>query len=253
MSKNKKVVRLPKEAYDQLEECIESLIIDAREYDNGNFKMIKRASTTIRILFHDTNMSKSLINQIDKKKNINMKSLIQYPIKEVLFYGNHITNARFEKPELISSGYYDTFLFRPVNKITYKLSFEDWWNGTIFLMNDYNLTRKKLITIVANQDGGAHFDPKIDNNYNHLINGNTGFSLQPGDFNHLFLGGSSKFNSQPVKFKDLHLALLREVVHETIISLMDRYNLKTIYSPDFDSNWNRRLNTIGFRLTLVKD
>lgn len=253
MSKNKRFVRLPKEAYEQLEESIEFLIIDAKGYDNGNFKMIKRSSTILRSLFHETQMSHSLIGQIDNRKSVTMKSLIKYPVDELLFYSKNITNARYNKPAPENSGYYDTFLFNPYNKVTYKVHFNEWWFGTIFRMDDYNFTRKDLVTIVANQDGGAHFDTKLDIKYRNLINGDTGVVLQPGEINHLIMGGSAEYNKKEVKFKDLHFALLRQVVHETILSLNSRYNLQLKYEPDFQSNFNRKLNKVSFNVSAIKD
>lgn len=242
--KNNRVSRLPDEAKAQLLECVNALIFDAAAYDKGEFSIIKRSSTTLRMLFYDSKTSHSLINQISNKKILPMQSYIEYPTKKKMFFG-YVFCARFwSSPPEINS-HYDTFLFSPPNDFENFIPFDDWWDGSIFSWGE-DFTRKRLVITIANQDGGAHFDPEIDSSYRSLVNGDTGFHIKAKNNNHIIFGGSPKQNNKDIFFKDLHLALLREIVHETIISLIKFFNLSIEYRPNFDYNWNRKLNKLGF-------
>ena len=49
------------------------------------------------------------------------------------------------------------------------VSFDDWWGKPIFIDKDRQLlTRKDVVLIAANQDGGAHIDPHLDARYAEL-------------------------------------------------------------------------------------
>lgn len=46
------------------------------------------------------------------------------------------------------------------------IDFNSWWNKKILINeNGDSLTRKQLVLFVANQEGGAHIDPQIDEIY----------------------------------------------------------------------------------------
>lgn len=250
--KNFRIERLPEEGKQQLIECVESLVLDSEAYDKGMFNMIKRSSATLRMLFYDSRTSHSLINQIGSKDSLKMYSFINYPIKQEIFFGS-IYCARFwASPPKI--GHYDTFLFSPQKDRLVELSFDSWWNGTIFRVGkDSDFSRGKIIVTLANQDGGAHFDPTIDSNYNSLVKGTTGFQIPPKSTNHIIFGGSPDYNDQPVQFKDIHLAIMRQVVHETILSLIENFSLKINYKPNFEYNWERKLNPIAFHFSAERN
>lgn len=253
MSKKKnRVSRLPEDAKQQLLESVESLIFDSQAYDLGNFKIIKRSSATLRMLFYDSYTSHSLINQVGDKNLLKMYSFVKYPVTDELFYGKLYCARFWSRPPSI--GHYDTFLFQPHLEKPIEIDFDSWWNGTVFKLGENsNFTRGKIITTLANQDGGAHFDPTVDSKYKSLTEGTTGFQLSPKDNNHIILGGSSAFNNQPVHFKDIHLAIMREITHETILSLKKHLALSVNYSPNFDYNWERKLNPVGFHFSLSRN
>ena len=51
------------------------------------------------------------------------------------------------------------------------MTLHDWWNERV-LRDDHrhHFTRRDIILTVANQDGGAHVDPEIDEAYHRLAN-----------------------------------------------------------------------------------
>lgn len=122
-------------------------------------------------------------------------------------------------------------------------------------MNDVNhttqLTRSKIIITIANQDGGAHFDENIDSLYKNITSGDTGISLEPSRGTSYLLGYDSTKAGKPIHFKDLTLAYMREIVHETILSLQSYYGLSNIpYTPNFKYNWSRRINYMAWQFGL---
>jgi hypothetical protein len=58
------------------------------------------------------------------------------------------------------------------------IEFDEWWSEEkVFVSSESKLTRKDLVLAVANKDGGAHFDDKVQKNYD--------------DFRHSWSGGST--------------------------------------------------------------
>lgn len=249
-NKNKRINRLPTDIKDQLIICVQDLINDATLYDSGQFQAIKRSSAVLRMLFYDQGFNHSILNQYADKSKIIFISNSNKVIKSSKYSIGPILAARFEKPPFSSSDYYDTFLFFPDFESKKRITFDDWWNGLIFIFDELLITRCDLIKIIANQDGGAHFDPTISSDFFHLCKGNTGFVMQPdNNNNHLLLGG--KPNGKEARFVDIHLTLLRMVVHETIVSLIAWFKLPHVYSPNFASNTSKSLNNAHFSLDIL--
>jgi len=128
-------------------------------------------TTVIRVLFHDTNMSHSLIKQIcdmegKDKSNFEMFSSIKPPEPNTLI--------------LLGDGLY-SMCFSPkgieccpvLNASPHiKMDFDIWWNEKVVknVSNGYEnpswMTRKELILGHVNQEGGAHVDGEVDDNIN---------------------------------------------------------------------------------------
>lgn len=53
------------------------------------------------------------------------------------------------------------------------MNFDDWWNEIIFDDRENKFTRKDIVTFVANQDGGAHVDPELNESYAKLTKMNS--------------------------------------------------------------------------------
>jgi hypothetical protein len=45
------------------------------------------------------------------------------------------------------------------------LPVEEWWNQIIRVQGGNKLSRRDMVLTLANQDGGAHVDSKVDANY----------------------------------------------------------------------------------------
>lgn len=248
---SKRESRLPGAEKEQLKDSLRDLIADAERYDYGDFRAIKRSAATLRLLFYDTNRQTSLISNLNDKDKIIMQSFnpkVKY--NRGLNYGS-VYVACFKTNK--DNEFYNTFLFKPNSKRT--TTFEKWWDERLFFMNDVNhttqLTRSKIIITIANQDGGAHFDENIDSLYKNITSGDTGMSLEPSRGTSYLLGYDSTKAGKSIHFKDLTLAYMREIVHETILSLQSYYGLSNIpYTPNFKYNWSRRRNYMAWQFGL---
>ena len=56
--------------------------------------------------------------------------------------------------------------------------FNDWWNEINFDDKKNKFTRRDIVTYVANQDGGAHVDPELDESYATLTKMNSASGLK---------------------------------------------------------------------------
>lgn len=101
--------------------------------------------------------------------------------------------------------------FRPV-------SIQEWWEGeSAFVYEKIKYSRKKVILIAANQDGGAHVADKVDRFYEALSQGANGFSMNPSN---LEFNGEPPYDKQVEQYsQNAHFSLIRQFVHEFISSV----------------------------------
>lgn len=99
----------------------------------------------------------------------------------------------------------------PDRYIKGKVNFDDYWNKIVFVDNNQNkLTRKQLVLAVANKDGGAHVDPKLNAAYNDITRNNS-------------LGFKYTINGKESPITDPELASIRQIAHEVLKSLNDEF------------------------------
>jgi hypothetical protein len=153
----------------QLTEQLHFLINDCKNFDSGDVTIAKRIAVILRVLLHDTNTSISLLGQLNLKKacfysttkGVDVANILTQASLLILKVGNGV--SKYEVP----------FDNRPPHQFSW-MSFDDWWNQNVFLDNKRRIiSRKKLITYVANQDGGAHVDPELDEVYYDLSRKNS--------------------------------------------------------------------------------
>lgn len=128
-------------------------------FDGGFEGESKRLALTLRVLAHDTNHSKSLLGQLGK---LGEKFLdTAYPLNptSIVSHGGLV---------FVSSGPPEPSYVAMLDNVpkTKWVSFDDWWNSVVFKdTHGGELSRKKLILTAANQDGGGHVDPKLEEEY----------------------------------------------------------------------------------------
>lgn len=86
--------------------------------------------------------------------------------------------------------------------------FSAWWNAVVFKDKRGNtFSRREVVLTLANQDGGAHVDPELDEDYAGLSKENTlGWNLKAGE-------QDVPWPSNPVP------ASVRQIAHEILVTL----------------------------------
>lgn len=177
-------------------------------YDSGYVDEAKRIATIIRILFHDTNRSKSLLKLLNIKNNLALfdsaseydpKNLVSHDGLTALRIGNG-TSSYIPRLEDMSSLYAKGKMFFP-----------KWWNKVVIVdQNKNSFTRRDLILAITNKDGGAHIDPKLDATYAQLTRQNS--------MGWIFTDGNVE---QPIR--PIELASVRQIAHEVIMTFKSKY------------------------------
>jgi hypothetical protein len=108
-----------------------------------------------------------------------------------------------------------------------RVRFETWWNEPV-LRDKYRefFSRSDFVRLVADQDGGALVDPKIDLKYQRLLNEN---SIGWVSFNML--------GEKP--FKAIERLYIRQIAFEAALVLEPKYT-KLIGNRDCDCNSGRK-------------
>ncbi len=186
-----------------LEEHIGFLKSSVELYDKGTTAEAKRLAVSIRVLVHDTQASKSLLGLLGIK-------------------GRQFVDTASERPRSVTTSYaglvgmlltagaseYVPHLDSVAPKL---VSFEKWWARPVIIdFKQREITRKRLILAVANQDGGAHVDPELDDIYADLSQSNS--------MSRMYSSGASW---QPLV--DVEHASVRQVAHEMLRTLDPAY------------------------------
>ena len=189
---------------NQLHEQIHFLIASSASFDSGFTGEAKRLATTMRIMVHDTRNSKSLFTQLG--------------IKEGLYYYNTaIPDSSFGLTGIMTTtdGGGRTEYVAPLDdggelrKKKPWILFSEWWEE-MNVLSDGNtkFNRKTLILSLADQDGGAHVDPTLDEPY---------FNLSRNNSLNVF------HENKPVN--GVVLASVRQIAFEITRTLKDKYPL----------------------------
>ena len=169
LSRNKKR-RIPvtkSELTEQLREQISFLLTSSEIYDNGQIHEGKRLAHTLRLLLCDVGSSKSLLGQLELKKNRFLNTASPYKKDSLVSYAGLIL-FRFEnsvgrKPWVVAKGTPDQMPKKS------KLLFSDWWNMPVIITgkskSQIKFSRRDVVLHVANTDGGSHVDDALNKEY----------------------------------------------------------------------------------------
>ena len=198
-----------KELLGHLKEQIAFMQESAISYDRGFESEAKRLAVVIRVLVHDTSQSTSLLTLLGRKRHMLFYDSASKYDPRSLAPSNCFTVMKFSAnaAEYVAP-LDDLSSARDKNK---KRSFNNWWERLIIYKDNKNntFTRKDLVLAVANKEGGAHVDPKLDQQYADLSRFNSlGWKL--------FVHGEEKdFNNTPI------LPSIRQIAHEVLRTLKD--------------------------------
>lgn len=197
----------------QLEEQLRLMQLSADSFDAGIDAEAKRLALSARVLLHDTHNSHSLLGQLNRKSVKFYDSSISYDTDNLLTHGGLTamaaqTASGSQKPRYIA------LLDEVPMKTIPQVDFDTWWNKVVFVDRQRrSLTRKELVLTAADQDGGAHVDPNLDQPYADLSRSNSlaWFSSS---------GGSAQQMDDPTR------VAIRQVAHEILKSLKVGYTKK---------------------------
>ena len=151
-----------------------------------------RIATTIRVLIHDTKSSTSLLNHLGSKAMdyydtkapkdafayFNISGLLSVNVN----YDDYVTFTPYTglvAKDIMQVDDKLVMRYKPIFHQKYeldcvpKVDFDSWWNGEIYdNRNGITLTRKELVLIAANKDGGAHVESNLPPKYQAIKNEN---------------------------------------------------------------------------------
>ncbi len=196
-------IQSKEELQQHLRDTIQALELSSSSFDEGFEGEAKRLAAAIRVLVHDTGSSKSLLGQLGQKSIQFYETSIPCDLRTIMTYSG-LTSIE-QTPE--GAKYVAVLDMLPPDCPPRWVSFDEWWNRVIFVDRKGSETsRKDLILVIANKDGGAHVDPILDEKYADLSRRNSlawRFSSPRGD---VPLEGPEK-------------AAVRQITHEVLKSL----------------------------------
>lgn len=173
-----RIAQSREELEDHLRDQLSFLRSSATAFDAGNQSEAKRLATVLRILLHNREPHSHAL-------------LVQLSVRHVWSWLD--TAGPLEPHNLLSShrlvatklmldagggtiGSYEAMLgdYAPTPGRGARIPFKTWWRSTV--MRDSSreeFSRFDLVAALANQDGGAHVDPKLREAYHRLSRSNS--------------------------------------------------------------------------------
>lgn len=202
----------------------------AEAYDHGHVDEDIRLAQSIRVLFHQTKTSHSIVSQLGMDPRLIDSSCQLTP-------GNTLGQM-----PLVQTGYGDAQgnkFFAPLSKSDRKNSipFENWWNQLVFTKEgDLTFSRKRLILQMANKEGGSHVDPKLTPDFVAIQKYSLGFN---------FFNEDNSANGN-----DVTSVTIRQITHEVLASLVDGYE-KTPDKSNFDFITTHLSSVVGNEISKI--
>lgn len=190
----------------KLVEQTQFLEASCRAYDSGAEIEGFRIATSLRVLFHQTHRSTSLLTHLEMQ---DCKVLATVP-----------THASFTGFVRIQISLASPPPVRAVPKLGdkfYPLPLNQWWDKQVVVgFKSRSYTRKDVLLQAANKDGGAHVDGKLDEFYEALASGSQTLAI---DGSKLQFAGKAPFDQSKMQYcQNLHLAMIRQFGHEVLAS-----------------------------------
>jgi hypothetical protein len=202
-----RVRRPPAELRAQLQTQLDYLRRSCTAFDEGELNEAARLAVTLRVLFHDTGRSTSLLTLIGARDRLKISSQCEpFP-----FEGEPCGQSSLAFMSLRGlTGRWIPHAYDPAPRPTPRsMAIEDWWAEEVgWDETGHRFTRKDLVCTAANQDGGAHIDAEVDEHYYRLSRGNG-------------LGWTMHWQGEPegtpgVPFPDPVPVYIRQVAHDVL-------------------------------------
>lgn len=185
----------------KLQDQLSKIEIFCELYDNGEKHIVEEIAVKLRVIFHNTDMSKSLLKQLKLEHIEFVDSALRYCSE------NLVTHLGLVSIKFISNGTSEYIPFLNDYNRNNLVDFKNWWENkkVIVDLNKKKFTRKKIINEIANTDGGAHIDSHLKEDYYNLSRRNSS-----GVF--VSKNGIDTSIGNPI------LASIRQIAHEILLT-----------------------------------
>jgi hypothetical protein len=157
----------PARFIEKLREQLRFVQRSCAAFDAGLEDEALRIATAMRVVFHQTGSSTSLITHLGLQDSKMLSSARGHG--DINDYLSH--RIALCSPEPIKMVPILGEQFR-------ELSLSDWWSReTVFVHQNERFTRKSIILSAANKDGGAHVDVHLERYYEVLCAGEYAFGI----------------------------------------------------------------------------
>jgi hypothetical protein len=191
----------------QLKRQLGFLERSARDFDAGHRDEAIRIATVLRVIFHDTGSSTSLLKQLNAV-TVSIRSKAPDRAAQSAKLGGRRIVGEFSWSLASIAASPSGGSFQPALEISHKdrsISAQDWWLEVFAHIEGVDYTRRAVVLWAANKDGGAHVDPTLPLDYERLKAAGAVGSLE-------FAHGVS------VDVEDAHLVFLRTMAFEVLNS-----------------------------------
>ncbi len=218
-----KIRQTTEDLQKQLDLQLDLLGVLSDLYDQGQTVVAKSMASSIRVIFHNTDKSHSLLSQLDLERTDFFDSClidgIPKDYEQVKSLGSYVGlfGIGVGKEETTFVPYLDDIPGSDPRHAPY----DEYWNRIVFHdKNNETFTRKEIVLAVANKDGGSHVDPELDQKYVDLARNNS-------------LGWEGSANGQEhAPPKGAELAAMRQIAHEILRTFVNDYTHKKMVYGD---------------------
>jgi hypothetical protein len=202
---------------DQLGRQIKFLETSCLNYDQGSVEEAVRIAVALRVLFHDSNNSTSLLKHLGANSISLLTTRTHYLEDPVT--PNHYLVQLVAQLDMGAENRNPTFKCNCIPRLDTAIrkeliTFKVWWEKEYVIKHKQprtKLTRKHLVLAAANKDGGAHVDKALDPIYDYVRLG-SGLELE------ITLKPELGLPVQKASFKNIHFASLRQIAFEVLNS-----------------------------------
>lgn len=206
------------EVEEHLVDQLEFLRKSSSDYDGGETREYKRLALALRVLLHSTRTSQSVVQQLNwNNLEFFSGSTGVHPDNELPDFGLvalTITDKREWKWVPTNLGAGDQMR---------KVHFEQWWTGPVLKDGkNHEFSRKEIVLSVADQDGGAHVDPTLNEAYHDFSRSNS-MSFHAGDSGWgsyaVFTPPGDTVSQGDIDITEVERAAVRQIAHEALMTL----------------------------------
>jgi len=202
----------------QLRRQITFLENSCQAYDQGGVEEAVRIAVALRVIFHDSQNSTSLLAHLGKKMSITLLStadpFIEDPVAPNLYLVQLVASLN-----LINQNRDAEFRCNCLPRLggtarKDQIPFQRWWKKEHVIKHKQpatTLTRRDLVLAAANRDGGAHVDKTLDPTYDYVRLG-SGLEIE------IHLNPRFGLPPQKAAFENIHFASLRQIAFEVLNS-----------------------------------